>query len=94
MNSKCEEMFAVLFSDGTFLNPPGQPWHSVRPTRTDFPYAGYCKMNDELLPLVRRLSEDPDAKYVRVVFPDGYEEALRRERAKEPPTFEVKEVTI
>lgn len=92
MNGKREEMFAILFSNGEFLNPPGQPWSWARPARTEFPYAGYTAMNDETLQLVRRLSEDPGAKFVRVVFPDGYEEALRKEWAKEPPTFEVKEV--
>lgn len=92
MNGKQEEMFAIRLSNWMFVNPPGQPWYSARPAVTEFPYAVYPAQDDEYLHVVRKIYYDPYAKFVRVVFPDGYEEALRRERAHEPPTFEVKEV--
>lgn len=92
MNGKREEMFAIQFGNGNFANPPGQPWYSALPSATEFPYVVYPARDDKYLRVVRKLYNDPDAKFVRVVFPDGYEEALRREWAHKPPTFEVKEV--
>lgn len=92
MKAKHEKIFAIQFGNGNFANPPGQPWYSIMPSATEFPYAVYPAQDDEYLRVVRKIYYDPYAKFVRVVFPDGYEEALRRERAHEPPTFEVKEV--